>query len=132
MTSRPKEIEAHTNRWFFHPLSRALAQLLAKTSVHPNLVSFVGVGFGLAAAYNYYHFHDPKSVITGFVCMLIWHVLDGTDGMLARMTGKATVLGRAIDGVSGDGRVPFYGGELPRALDRPSGRLVTHRSSRGL
>lgn len=100
MNSRPKEIEAHTNRWFFHPASRFLARILARTEVHPNLVSFIGVGFGLAAAYNYFHFRSDNYAVIGFVCMLIWHILDGTDGMLARLTGKATILGRAIDGVS--------------------------------
>jgi len=100
MSSRPIEIEAHTNRWFFHPISRRLARILSKTSVHPNLISFVGVGFGLFAAYNYYHYAYGYSAVIGFASMLIWHVLDGTDGQLARMTGQATVLGRAIDGVS--------------------------------
>jgi len=100
MSSRPIEIEAHTNRWFIHPVSRFLARMLAKTHVHPNLVSFVGVGFGLAAAFSYFHFENRTYVLIGFLCMLIWHVLDGTDGMLARLTGQVTILGRAIDGVS--------------------------------
>ena len=32
--------------------------------------------------------------------MLVWHVLDGADGQLARLTGKATATGRAIDGLA--------------------------------
>lgn len=100
MSYRPREIEAWTNLWFFHPFSRLLARFLSKTPVHPNAVSIVGVVLGLSAAYSYYHYQDGYFVFYAFAFMLAWHVLDGTDGMLARMTGKATVFGRALDGVS--------------------------------
>lgn len=98
MTSRPNEIEEYTNRYFVHPVSRRLAAVLARLDVHPNAVSFAGIVFGLSAAVAYYHFAREGAALIGFGCMLVWHVLDGTDGQLARLSGKATTAGKVIDG----------------------------------
>ena len=100
MNLRAPEIEDYSNLWLFHPISHRLARALSKTPVHPNMVSFAGVVFGVLAAINYYHYDQGNSALWGFFYMLIWHVLDGTDGHLARITGKATAAGRAIDGLA--------------------------------
>jgi len=100
MSSRAPEIEDFSNLWLFHPISHRLARLLSKTPVHPNMVSMAGVVCGLAAGMNYYHYDQGNSVLWAFFFMLVWHVLDGTDGHLARITGKATPAGRAIDGLA--------------------------------
>ncbi len=100
MDSKAPEIEDYTNRWLFHPISTRLAVALSRTWVHPNAVSFAGVIFGVLAGMNYYHYDVGNSALWAFFYMLIWHVLDGTDGHLARLTGKATAAGRAIDGLA--------------------------------
>ncbi len=100
MDSKAPEIEDYSNRWLFHPISDRLAVALSKTWVHPNVVSFTGVFFGILAGINYYHYDTGNSAIWAFLYMLVWHVLDGTDGHLARLTGKATATGRAIDGLA--------------------------------
>lgn len=94
------EIEDYSNRYIFHPISTRLANVLAKTRVHPNVVSFAGVFFGILAGIEYYHYDVGNSALWGFFYMLIWHVLDGADGQLARLTNKATATGRAIDGLA--------------------------------
>lgn len=100
MDSKAPEIEDYSNRFLFHPISDRLARALAKTWVHPNMVSFAGVFFGVLAGINYYHYDVGNSALWAFLYMLVWHVLDGTDGHLARLTGKATAAGRAIDGLA--------------------------------
>ena len=100
MDSRAPEIEDYSNLYVFHPIAHALARGLSKTPVHPNLVSLAGVYFGVLAGINYYHFDVGNSALWAFFYMLVWHVLDGTDGQLARLTGKATAAGRAIDGLA--------------------------------
>ncbi|MCH8172352.1 MAG: CDP-alcohol phosphatidyltransferase family protein [Proteobacteria bacterium] len=100
MSSRAPEIEDYSNLWLFHPISHRLAKALSKTPVHPNMVSFAGAVFGVLAAINYYHYDQGNSALLAFFYMLVWHVLDGTDGQLARLTGKATTAGRAIDGMA--------------------------------
>ena len=94
------EIEDYSNRYIFHPISTRLANFLAKTRVHPNVVSFVGVFFGILAGIEYYHYDVGNAALWGFFYMLVWHVLDGADGQLARLTNKATATGRAIDGLA--------------------------------
>lgn len=100
MDSSAPEIEDYTNRWFFHPISTRLARALSRTWVHPNMVSLAGVFFGVLAGISYYQYDQGNSALMGFFYMLVWHVLDGTDGQLARLTGKATAAGRAIDGLA--------------------------------
>lgn len=100
MDSKAPEIEDYSNRFLFHPISDRLAVALSKTWVHPNMVSFGGVFFGVLAGINYYHYDVGNSALWAFLYMLVWHVLDGTDGHLARLTGKATAAGRAIDGLA--------------------------------
>ncbi len=100
MDSKAPEIEDYSNRFLFHPISDRLALVLSKTWVHPNAVSFAGVFFGILAGINYYHYDVGNSALWAFLYMLVWHVLDGTDGHLARLTGKATATGRAIDGLA--------------------------------
>src|SRR5262249_8817708 len=37
--------------------------------------------------------------ILGFVLMIVWHIMDGADGQLARLSGKVTASGYVIDGI---------------------------------
>ncbi|MFZ4690745.1 MAG: CDP-alcohol phosphatidyltransferase family protein, partial [Polymorphobacter sp.] len=70
-----------------------------RLGIHPNTVSFFGMGCGALAGWCYWHWQQPVFVVTGFALMVAWHVMDGLDGKLARASGKASPLGRVIDGV---------------------------------
>lgn len=96
---RPAEIEAASNLWLIHPLSRALAGLLAATPVTPNQVSVAGVVAAGGAALAYVGLPWPLDAFAGLALQVLWHVLDGADGELARRTGRASPLGELIDGV---------------------------------
>jgi phosphatidylglycerophosphate synthase len=96
---RPREIEAASNLYFVHPLSRALASTLATTPVTPNQVSVASVFASAAAAAAYAGLAWPWNAIVGLACQFVWHVLDGADGELARRTGRASPIGELIDGV---------------------------------
>jgi phosphatidylglycerophosphate synthase len=108
-SGRLREIECFSNRRLIHPVSAALVPRFARWGVHPNAVSLSGAAAGLMAGYLYHRasftvgpgFPDGKiAVLLGFALMLAWHVMDGADGQLARLTGKASVTGKIIDGVS--------------------------------
>jgi phosphatidylglycerophosphate synthase len=96
---RPREIEAASNLYLVHPLSRALATVLARTPVTPNQVSITSVVASGAAAAAYAGLAWPWNAFVGLGCQFVWHVLDGADGELARRTGRASPLGELIDGV---------------------------------
>lgn len=99
LAARPAMIEDPSNLWLVHPLSDRLLPPALRLGIHPNTVSFAGMGFGALAGAFYWHWHNPWAVLAGFLCMVAWHVMDGLDGKLARASGKASPLGRLIDGL---------------------------------
>ena len=96
---RPTEIEEATNRRLVHPLSRALVDRLIHTSATPNQVSVSSVFAAVAAAFCYLDLSWPWGPFAGVACQVLWHVLDGADGDLARRTGRASVFGELVDGI---------------------------------
>lgn len=92
---RNPDIEEATNLYFIHPLSARLVPLLVRIGVHPNTVSITGALCGAAAGVAYYH----QLIFLGFALMIAWHVFDGADGQLARLTNKMSPSGQVIDGV---------------------------------
>jgi hypothetical protein len=97
--ARPRELEDGLNLHVYHPLSARLARALVPTGVSPNAVSVVGGLLICAAAYFYTRMAWPTGALIGFACHLLWHVVDGADGDLARMTGKSSPTGEMIDGI---------------------------------
>lgn len=96
---RASEIEEITNLYVIHPVSNFLTPRLARLGVTPNAVSLAGMGFGVLAAFAYYHYRDLRWAVAGFLLMIAWHVMDGADGQLARLTNAQSELGKVLDGV---------------------------------
>jgi phosphatidylglycerophosphate synthase len=97
--SRPRELEDPLNHYVYHPLAARLARLLLPTGISPNAVSVGSLIALVAAAFAYTGLAWPIGVLAGFSLMLLWHVIDGADGDLARMKGVASATGELIDGV---------------------------------
>ncbi|MBV8401347.1 MAG: CDP-alcohol phosphatidyltransferase family protein [Acetobacteraceae bacterium] len=97
---RTTEIEEITNLYFIHPLASRLVPFFARIRLTPNAVSIMGMLFGILAALAYYHYTDLRFAITGFVLMIAWHVMDGADGQLARLTHSYSYFGKVLDGIS--------------------------------
>jgi hypothetical protein len=95
---RPPELEDPLNRFIYHPLAARLARMLARTPVTPNAVSIAGALMVWVAAFAYTRIDWPAGVALGLLFHCLWHVLDGADGDLARMTGKASPFGEMVDG----------------------------------
>lgn len=95
---RTNEIEEVTNRLVIHPISRALVTHLARWGVSPNAVSLAGLAFGAGAALAYARYEAWPMVVLGFTLMVAWHVMDGADGQLARLTGTSSEIGKILDG----------------------------------
>jgi len=95
---RPAEIEEITNLYFVHPIASRLVRVLAAVHVRPNAVSVGGMVFGVLAGIAYSHYEDWRWTIAGFVLMVAWHVMDGADGQLARLTHSQSQSGKVLDG----------------------------------
>ena len=101
--SRDRRIEDSTNLWLIHPVSRALLPLALRFHVSANTVSFAGLGFGIAAAYAFSQWGDPRAAIAGLLLSVCWLIADGLDGMVARATKTASPFGRLLDGLCDHG-----------------------------
>lgn len=96
---RPRELQDPLNHYVYHPLAWQLARQLARTPVTPNMVSVLGGMFVVAAAIAYSQPWGPVAALLGMVLHMTWHIIDGADGDLARMTGKSSPLGELVDGI---------------------------------
>jgi len=99
---RPRELQDPLNHYFYHPLAWQLARQLARTPVTPNMVSIFGGLLVIAAGVAYAQpgpLVHPWSALLGLALHMGWHVVDGADGDLARITGKASPIGEMVDGI---------------------------------
>ena len=96
---RPRELQDGLNHYLYHPLAWRLALLLARTPLTPNMVSVIGAGFVVAAGITYAQPGWPVPALIGMALHMSWHVVDGADGDLARITGRASPIGEMVDGV---------------------------------
>jgi phosphatidylglycerophosphate synthase len=96
---RKRELQDSLNHYLYHPLAWQLARLLARTPITPNIVSVIGGCFVVAAGIAYAQPWWPWSAVLGMVLHMTWHVVDGADGDLARMTGRSSPIGEMVDGV---------------------------------
>jgi hypothetical protein len=97
--TRPAELEDGLNLYVYHPLSHRLALLLRHTPITPNMVSVSSFLAIVAAASAYTLLPFAQSVAIGLGLHILWHILDGADGDLARLTGRTSPLGEVIDGM---------------------------------
>ena len=96
--SRIRALQHPLDRVLYHPLADRLARMLVHTAVTPTMVSFAGGLAVVLAGVAYIQPWWPWSVLAGLLIHMSWHVFDGADGALARMTGRAGPAGEAIDG----------------------------------
>ena len=96
---RKRELQDSLNHYLYHPLAWQLARLLARTPITPNMVSVIGGCFVVAAGIVYAQPWGPLGAVLGMLLHMTWHVVDGADGDLARMTGRSSPIGEMVDGV---------------------------------
>jgi CDP-diacylglycerol---serine O-phosphatidyltransferase len=96
---RTYEIEDPTNLYFIHPLSSRLVPVFARIGLTPNAVSLIGMSCGVLAGVSYHFYTATWCAFLGFALMLAWHVMDGADGQLARLTKTYSELGKVLDGI---------------------------------
>lgn len=101
--SRDRRIEDLSNLYVIHPIARALLVPAIRRGVSANIVSVVGLGFGLLATLAFVGLPGGSGAAAGLALAACWLVADGLDGMIARATGTASRLGRILDGLCDHG-----------------------------
>ena len=94
-----------TEEWldvhFTRPIGLAFALLWNKFNIHPNVITIVSIFLGVGAGFMFYH-TDLWHNVCGVLLLMFANFCDSTDGQMARLTGKKTLIGRMLDGFSGD------------------------------
>ncbi|KXB85210.1 hypothetical protein HMPREF3034_00391 [Prevotella sp. DNF00663] len=94
-----------TEEWldvhFTRPIGLVFALLWNKLNIHPNAITILSIFLGIGAGYMFY-FTDLTHNIMGVLLLMFANFCDSTDGQMARLTGKKTLVGRVLDGFSGD------------------------------
>ncbi len=78
------------------PPAEALSVLFAKTPVTPNHLTVTALALALVSAWLFSSGVFWRALV-GLLFFYLWAVLDHTDGMLARRTGKSSEFGRRLD-----------------------------------
>ncbi|MEE3383654.1 MAG: CDP-alcohol phosphatidyltransferase family protein [Prevotella sp.] len=98
---KSKDTEEWLDVYFTRPIGLVFAIFWNKLGVHPNAITilsiFLGVGAGVMFGYT-----DLMHNILGVLLLMSANFCDSTDGQMARLTGKKTLIGRMLDGFSGD------------------------------
>lgn len=94
-----------TEEWldvhFTRPVGLAFALFWERLHVHPNAITVMSIFLGLGAGCMFY-FTDVWHNVAGIALLMLANFCDSTDGQLARLTGQKTLVGRVLDGFSGD------------------------------
>ena len=94
---KPSPIDGFPDLLLFRPLAFLLVQVLKRFPVTPNQVSFSSIAVGLLSGVAFAQGTRRSFAFAGVLCALA-AVLDCADGMLARLKGTGTPLGRLVDG----------------------------------
>lgn len=98
---KSEETEEWLDVHFTRPIGLVFALMWKRLHVHPNAVTVLSIFLGIAAGWMFYH-TDLMHNVWGVVLLVFANFCDSTDGQLARLTGQKTLVGRVLDGFSGD------------------------------
>lgn len=94
-----------TEEWldvhFTRPIGLAFALMWKRLHVHPNAITILSIVLGLCAGYMFASQNLQRNIM-GIILLMLANFCDSTDGQLARLTGQKTLVGRMLDGFSGD------------------------------
>ena len=94
-----------TEEWldvhFTRPIGLMFALFWNRLGVHPNAITILSIFLGVGAGWMF-HYTDLAHNILGVILLMFANFCDSTDGQMARLTGKKTLIGRMLDGFSGD------------------------------
>lgn len=96
-TASRKERDVFWNVYIARPIAACVVFFMAKTSITPNQVSFLGafLFFGVAAALVLVL--NPWGMLLAALALQASYIFDCADGQLARLTGKTSGVGAFLD-----------------------------------
>jgi phosphatidylglycerophosphate synthase len=96
---KSRDVEDPINLWVHRPLAYGFVALVYRTRITPNQVTLLATLVGLAAGACFIA-GSRSAMVWGGVLLWTSAILDGADGILARVQNSGSPLGRAIDGTA--------------------------------
>jgi multidrug transporter EmrE-like cation transporter len=98
---KSNDTEEWLDIWFTRPIGLAMALLCRRLGITPNMVTIAGILLAMLAGWMFFH-SDLAHNVCGVVLLMMSNFCDSADGQLARITNHKTIIGRMLDGLSGD------------------------------
>jgi len=93
------EVEEPLDLVFYRPVAFAIVKLIYRFPITPNQVTLLSLGAGIVAAF-YFSVGTPGAFVAAAIWYAACNTLDCCDGMLARLQGSGSPLGRLVDGIA--------------------------------
>jgi phosphatidylglycerophosphate synthase len=90
-------VEEVVDLYLFRPIAFLIVKLIYRLPITPNQVSVLSMAAGITSGV-FYAMGDKKSFLYAGLFYALSHILDCSDGMIARLKKMATPIGRIIDG----------------------------------
>lgn len=94
-----REVEEVFDLYFYRPLAFAFVKAIYSTSITPNQLTVVSMTLGVIAGVLFGIGSAPM-VATAGVLLILYDILDCSDGQLARLKHNGTRIGRILDGAA--------------------------------
>lgn len=93
------EVEDPVDSNVYRPLAYLFVRLVYWTSMTPNQITFISTALGVLAGIAWV-IGTPAMMVAGGLLLLVSSILDGADGILARVKRLTSQYGRAVDGTA--------------------------------
>jgi phosphatidylglycerophosphate synthase len=97
--AKSSEVEDPIDSNVYRPLAYVFVRLVYGTSITPNHITLISTLFGVCAAMAWVY-GTATAMIAGGLLLLLSSILDGADGILARVNRLTSQYGRAVDGTA--------------------------------
>lgn len=101
VSMKSEDTEEWLDVYFTRPIGLVFALFWNRFGIHPNVITILSIFLGIGAGWMF-HYTDFQHNLYGVVLLMFANFCDSTDGQMARLTGKKTLIGRILDGFSGD------------------------------
>jgi phosphatidylglycerophosphate synthase len=94
-----REVEEFFDLVFYRPLAFLFVKAIYNTELTPNQITVISMLLGVLGGVGF-AIGTPTALIIAAVLLVVYDVLDCSDGQLARLKKNGTRIGRILDGVS--------------------------------
>ena len=108
---RKKASRCIVGHYLVRPISNVISIPLIEWKINPTLITKISGIFPIVACYGFCFVDDPVGFWIGWLSILIWNILDGVDGNIARFNDQCSKYGELWDATVGwIATIAFYMG----------------------